>query len=563
MSINQIFSLYLGVVGGGLGLVGGVWGVQEIVLLEWEVFYLGGMFLSFPIILDSVSLVFSGVVLMISGVVFWYSEFYMAGELYPSRFYLLTLMFVGSMSFLIFVPNVVSLLIGWDGLGLISFCLVIYYQNKKSLASGVITVLMNRVGDACLIMVVVGVSCFGDWSLFYQKDLGIVLSVLIVVGGLTKSAQIPFSAWLPAAMSAPTPISALVHSSTLVTAGVYLIIRFYSSVFSSDFVGSGVLLVGFTTSVMASLSAVLESDLKKVVALSTLSQLGLMFCAMSFVGPVVCLFHLVMHSLFKSLLFLSMGNIIHMVGGSQDLRSVGGLYKQLPLTVSCMNVSFLAMSGVPFLAAFYSKDMIVHCAFEGVYGGMILFMFFFSLALTVPYCLRLSYYLVCGSLGSPSVLCYGDSDKDGLFPMIVLVLGSLVGGSVFSRVLVPNFSVVCNWGGFLAPVVSLFMGVYLAGVLLKFPGGVGGGGKSESFWGGLWFLGDLASKPVSVVVMSVSGTMLKSCDQGWVEHMTSKSFERVFYTASGLMLTSQVSSLKSSVLFLGGCVLGVLVFGQF
>lgn len=186
------------------------------------------------------------------------------------------------MSFVIFVPNLVAILLGWDGLGLVSFLLVVYYQNYKSLRAGIITVLINRVGDVMILLRIGLISCEGIWSIVYfvyDQELSIVV-LFILIAGITKSAQIPFSSWLPAAIAAPTPVSALVHSSTLVTAGVFLLIRFYSYLEQATWFKPLLLIIATITMLMAGMAANLENDLKKVIALSTLRQLGVIMASL-------------------------------------------------------------------------------------------------------------------------------------------------------------------------------------------------------------------------------------------------------------------------------------------
>jgi NADH-ubiquinone oxidoreductase chain 5 len=198
-------------------------------ILRWEICFCRRVTVDFSLVFDWVRLRFGCVVVLISACVMMFTCEYMAGELFLSRFSWLVFLFVLSISFVIFVPNIVAILLGWDGLGLVSFLLVIYYQNYKSLAGGIITVLMNRVGDV-MILLSIGLLCReGNFSIFYFLENGELSLVcgMLVVAGMTKRAQIPFSSWLPAAMAAPTPVSALVHSSTLVTAGVFLLIRFF------------------------------------------------------------------------------------------------------------------------------------------------------------------------------------------------------------------------------------------------------------------------------------------------------------------------------------------------
>lgn len=263
----------------GLGLLfrGGV------IVVEWSLRMVGWFDFRIPFIMDRVSLCFSFVVVLISSCVVGYSTSYMDSEVNMSRFVWLVILFVGFINLVIFVPRVVGVMLGWDGLGLVSFLLVAYYQSRGALGAGLVTAFMGRVGDVFLFMSVVFLRVGGQWC-YWSLDFsgyGEWVVFFMVVIAMTKSAQVPFSYWLPMAIRAPTPVSALVHSSTLVTAGVYFLFRVLPVVEEGVFIPI-VLLMGVSlfTLMMSGFRACFEADLKKVVALSTLSQLGVIMFAL-------------------------------------------------------------------------------------------------------------------------------------------------------------------------------------------------------------------------------------------------------------------------------------------
>lgn len=214
-----------------------------------------------------------------------------------------------------------------------------------------------------------------------------------MLAAITKRAQIPFSAWLPAAMAAPTPVSALVHSSTLVTAGVYLLIRFIN-LLENSFILKILLLLGGLTIFIAGLGANFEYDLKKIIALSTLSQLGLIMRILSISFISLAFFHLLSHALFKALLFICAGAVIHSEKNFQDIRYMGALISQMPYTIATLNIANLALCGMPFIAGFYSKDIILEIASFMEINLLSYLLFYFSTGLTVCYSLRLIYYTI-------------------------------------------------------------------------------------------------------------------------------------------------------------------------
>nr|QNV12006.1 NADH dehydrogenase subunit 5 [Galba truncatula] len=336
---------------------------SNTIILEFEIFMINSIPFMFTIILDKVSMSFSMIVTLISGCVFMFSSKYMEEDEFYWRFTWILLSFVISMNLLIFSGSLFFLLLGWDGLGITSFALIIYYQSKESLTAGFQTLMINRLGDVIIVCssffyVLLGQYTFSTLSLNMT-----VLIMILCLAGLTKSAQFPFSSWLPAAMAAPTPVSALVHSSTLVTAGIYMIIRFSTSLPLSESSSSILLFCGSITCFLGGTAAIFENDLKKIVALSTLSQLGVMVFCLGLGLPMLALFHLYTHALFKALLFLAAGTILMSSFGNQDIRMLGSLSISMPLCMVMFNISSLCLIGAPFMSAFFSKHLILEKMF--------------------------------------------------------------------------------------------------------------------------------------------------------------------------------------------------------
>uniref|UniRef100_UPI00315D75C4 NADH dehydrogenase subunit 5 n=1 Tax=Centrotypus assamensis TaxID=3038120 RepID=UPI00315D75C4 len=386
--------------------------------LEMKLISLNSLVVYYVVILDWKSLIFISIVLFISSMVIIYSSSYMGYSSFSSsRFIFLVLLFVFSMLLMILSPNLISILLGWDGLGLVSYCLVIYYNSLNSYLSGMITCLTNRLGDIGLLVCISWVMSYGCWNfIFCSFYFDNYVGYLLILSCFTSSAQAPFSCWLPAAMSAPTPVSSLVHSSTLVTAGVYLVIRFFEGLIVYNYFFA---LLGLFTMIMSSFCANFEFDLKKIIAFSTLSQLGLMVMSIFLGWTDYSFFHMLTHAMFKSLLFLCSGIFIYYYMDNQDIRFMGGCCSFLPITTSCFNISNMALCGIPFLSGFYSKDLLIeNSVFNGlnfffffffffyskdlliensVFNGLnffFFFFFFFSLGLTCSYSFRLFYFSV-------------------------------------------------------------------------------------------------------------------------------------------------------------------------
>nr|AYM85019.1 NADH dehydrogenase subunit 5 [Petamella prosternalis] len=508
------------------------------VFVEWEIFSLNGSMVVMTLILDWMSLIFMSFVLIISSLVIYYSEDYMSGEKNMVRFIIIVLMFILSMAFLIISPNLISILLGWDGLGLVSYCLVIYYQNVKSYGAGMLTALSNRIGDVAILISIAWMLNFGSWNYIYYYDFISnsfemkMITMLIVLAGMTKSAQIPFSSWLPAAMAAPTPVSALVHSSTLVTAGVYLLIRF-SPMLDCYNIGWFLLLIGCLTMFMAGLGANFEFDLKKIIALSTLSQLGLMMSILSMGYPGLAFFHLLSHALFKALLFMCAGSMIHNLNDSQDIRFMGSIVNFMPLTSVCFNVSSLSLCGMPFLAGFYSKDLILEMVCLSWVNFLIFFLYFFSTGLTASYSFRLFYYSMSGDNNFYSSFSFSDNSYYISFGMIGLLIFAVFGGSLLSWLIfpIPQSIYLPYYLKFLTIVVVL-LGSYFGYLVSSFDSSRYsfslGILSFVSFAGSMWFMPFISTKFISYFPLKFGYYSSKNFDYGWGELLGGQGLYKLF-----------------------------------
>nr|YP_010148852.1 NADH dehydrogenase subunit 5 [Unio mancus]QQV69756.1 NADH dehydrogenase subunit 5 [Unio mancus] len=522
--------------------------VSQSYIVEWQILSMCGVDWSLPVIIDYISLIFSCFVCLISGSVSLFSVSYMEGEIFMRRFMLLIMAFVGSMNLLIFIPSLITILLGWDGLGIVSFALVIYYQNKKSLAAGMLTVLANRIGDALLILSICLLINWGEWCIGYGMigSFSLLICFLVVVGAMTKSAQIPFSAWLPAAMAAPTPVSALVHSSTLVTAGVYLVIRFYSTLVEMDEVMGFLSKVGALTLLMAGLSACFEVDLKKIIALSTLSQLGLMMFTVGVGFPIIAVFHLFTHALFKALLFLCAGSIIHSTMDTQDGRILGGLNYLLPFSSSCLVLSSVALCGMPFLSGFYSKDLILEGVFSSFNGGLEVFIMLLGVGLSLVYSLRILLIGVFGQSFSSSLFTYGTESGYVVSSIIILSIGAIVGGWFLQSVWVSvnGFSLVGVFGKVVISIVT-FMGLLYSFInfflveVLKWKIF----GKLSRFLSSMWFMNLVSGSFLAGVGLKLGGFMHLHLDLGWMEVLGGQGVFKVLSGGVGISYYMQSGGL--------------------
>uniref|UniRef100_UPI00315D97BA NADH dehydrogenase subunit 5 n=1 Tax=Parasipyloidea carinata TaxID=3126553 RepID=UPI00315D97BA len=495
-----------------------------IYFVEYELFMFNSSQFVMTLLFDWMSMIFMGFVLFISSLIIYYTSDYMHGDLNINRFVILVLMFIFSMMFMILSPNLISILLGWDGLGLVSYCLVIYYQNVKSFNAGIITALSNRVGDSMLLMSIAWMFSFGSWNYFMYIDFysfefdTSLLGLFIVIAAMTKSAQIPFSSWLPAAMAAPTPVSSLVHSSTLVTAGIYLLIRF-NPLYINSFLSYLLMFFALITMFMSGMCANFEFDLKKVIALSTLSQLGLMMSILSFGYVYLAYFHLLTHALFKALLFMCSGVLIHSLNDSQDIRCFGNLFNQMPLTSVCFVIASLCLCGTPFLSGFYSKDFILESFSMMKINLFAYLLFYFSTGLTVSYSIRLIYYLLISDFSFYSYHNIFDECWYMLKGMFIMVFVSIFGGSFLSWILFPTpFFVVMPLMLKLMVILVCLFGCWVGYMVNKFDFWFILFGKFFYYFGNMWFLPYITIK-LSYYPLSVGLLMNKNMDFGWLELM--------------------------------------------
>lgn len=496
------------------------------IFIEFNILRFNSVSIFMTILLDWISLLFIGFVLFISSIVINYREEYISRDKRLNRFILLVVIFVLSIILLIISPNLVSILLGWDGLGLVSYALVIYYQNMKSFNAGILTVLMNRIGDAALLISIAWILNYGSWnfifyiSLINEDRIMKVISFFVILAAITKRAQIPFSSWLPAAIAAPTPVSSLVHSSTLVTAGVYLLIRF-NEAFSS-FIINSLLFISLITMFMAGLGANFEFDLKKIIALSTLRQLGLIISILALGESNLAFFHLLIHALFKALLFICAGIIIHNLGNCQDIRFMGGLIKFIPLTCLLFNVCNLSLCGLPFLSGFYSKDLIIESISIRILNIFVYIIFYISVGLTACYRFRLTYYFMVGEYYLLNLTYLQEEDKLILERMLGLIFLVIFIGRVIIWVLFPIPYFICL--PFYIKIIALViisLGVWLGyeGAKFKYrhPLNLYRYKNISIFLANIWNIPILFTYGLTNYPLILGRIYLKRFDQGWIE----------------------------------------------
>nr|URW98550.1 NADH dehydrogenase subunit 5 [Lepidophthirus macrorhini] len=437
------------------------------VILEWELDWTEICGVSMVFLLDKLGITMIMIVSIVSASVLLYSNFYMSEYTTFNKFIMVLVWFVTSMWVLCASSNLFMVMLGWDMLGLSSFCLIMFYQNWGSYSSSMITFLSNRLGDLFLIFSIVqlwSVSTLFSESMI-QPDWKMI-SFIFILGAISKSAQIPFSAWLPEAMAAPTPVSSLVHSSTLVTAGIYLLMRFQWVYLGAEEILS---MIALTTIVLAGGKAMLELDLKKLIAYSTLSHISIMVLFVSLGSTELALFHLFVHAVFKSMLFMLSGVVIHNSVDTQDFRYIFIPIKQWGLLWVMILVSTMSMVGAPFLSGFYSKELMVMLMTSMKTTSLLkLFGMMSAIMFTAGYSFRL--LLQVNSIVKPRKLSLSQSSEDLsiLNSLLISLFLSICLGSALLWLSIP-FSIwesetFCSLEAKLFIQLSLLFGIILGSI---------------------------------------------------------------------------------------------------
>nr|AWV84063.1 NADH dehydrogenase subunit 5 [Tettigades opaca] len=487
-------------------------------MMEWNIMSINSCNMLMTLIFDFMSTMFLSTVMFISSMVILYSGEYMSKDKTINRFIYIVLMFVISMMMLIISPNMISIIIGWDGLGLVSYCLVIYYQNTLSNNASMLTALMNRIGDVAILMSIAWMMNFGSWNFYSfidKMDMNYMI-MLVMLASFTKSAQIPFSSWLPAAMAAPTPVSALVHSSTLVTAGVYLMIRFSNMIQGMNLINL-FMLMSVMTMIMSGIGANFEFDLKKIIALSTLSQLGIMMTILMFGYSTLSFFHLIIHALFSSSLFLCAGMIIHGFSNNQDIRMMGCLCHQMPMTMTLMNIANLSLCGIPFMSGFYSKDLIMESMCFNNINFMIMMLMYIGIGLTSFYSMRLSFFLMLTDHNYGSFISLKETFNNMVSSVLVLSIYSIISGSMFMWLMFNQTHILLlSTEAKLMTLIFSMCGIWMGYELTMIFNSKNS--LISEFLGSMWFMKQISTFHNQMIVFKNSLMFQKSIDQGWGEN---------------------------------------------